>query len=87
MSPQTREAIERAVINDRNEQASKILYMLDDLLPVYSDATITMARDLSSGLTVVRHSEYGSFRGVTARDAFAQLTQRADLAPETERSK
>jgi hypothetical protein len=87
MSPQTREAVERAVLNDRNEQASKILGMLDDLLPINSDSTITIARDTSSGLTVVRHSGYGSFRGITARDAFAQLTQRADLAPETERSK
>jgi hypothetical protein len=86
MTPATREALERTITHDRNEQASRILYMLDDLLPVNSDATISMARDLSSGLTVVRHSDYGSFRGVTARDAFAQLTQRADLVPETKRS-
>jgi len=86
MTPTTRESIERAITHDRNEQASRILFMLDDLLPIGSDSTIIMARDQSSGLTVVRHSEYGSFRGVTARDAFAQLTQRADLVPETKRS-
>ena len=58
----------------REQQAITIVEALDriarDLSP---EATITIAN--SQGAVIVRHSEAGTFRGSSARDALAQMLQ------------
>ena len=66
----------------RADQAQTILDGLD--LEIKPATAITIARD-EHGVALVRHPDYGTFRGASVRDALAQMLQ-ALACPPTRRT-